>query len=110
MSGAIHPHRIDQTLRRTSMIRTRAPNPAVHAAESTPARRHAVIAVLTGSSRDVTVARLADERAAAESVQLVLAVPVPAKPFGPSRADLSGRRHTPQATTVAARVLARLAH
>lgn len=77
----------------------------------TPVQRRAVIAVLTGStSRDTTVARVAAEQASAAGAQLVLAVPVPAKPFGPAAADLTGRRLAPEAKIVAARILPRLDH
>ena len=90
------------------MIRTTSLHPL---ATPSPARRHAVIAVLTGStSRDITVARLAAQQASAAAAQLVLAVPVPAKPFSPTAADLTGRWLAPQAATVATRVLPRLDH
>ncbi len=91
------------------MIRTTPTQPLVHA--TAPAQRRAVVAVLTGStSRDVTVARLAAQHASTTAAQLVLAVPSPARPFGPTAADLTGRRMAPQAVVIAARVLPRLEH
>lgn len=86
------------------MIRTTPLQPPVDAAA--PAQRRPVIAVLTGSTgRDDTVARLAAGQAASEEAQLVLAVPVPARPFGPTSADLTGRLQSPHAVSLAARVV-----
>src|SRR4051794_24160021 len=91
------------------MIRTTSRQPLADGAAAVPAQRHAVLAVLTGStSRDVTVARLAAERASAANAQLVLAVPVPSKPFRSTAADLTGRHPTTHAVVLADRVLSRL--
>src|SRR4051794_36077007 len=93
------------------MIRTTSLQPFADGVALPPARRHPVIAVLTGStSRDITVARLAARQASAAGAQLVLAVPAPAKPFRSTAADLTGRQLAPQAATISARVLPRLDH
>lgn len=73
-----------------------------------PVRRRAVVAVLTGSTRDVTVAREGAVLAAGAAAQLLLAVPVPAERFGAVRAELSGGDLPPQAARIAARIVPRL--
>src|SRR4051812_17924488 len=104
----VRPMLLRRPLWRQLMIRTTSLQPPTDGAASIPAQRHAVIAVLTGSSRDITVARLAAQQASAAAAQLVLAVPVPAEPFSPTSADLTGQWQAPQAMPAAARVLPRL--